>query len=806
MSELRSRFSVNYADFAQRNFNKNLKYLNLSGNKRLQIKSDVKNLTGSSRQSRDLHTLGRQSLSGFTDLTQLRVLGLMDVTITTTGVNTTIDIPDENEDRRVRTSLSTVNGMSYGIADALGKNEYLNMLDLVHEFRGRKGEAIFAMFGRAQPPKPSPPGSSSNRLSKFLHDRFVHVFTAQLNALNPQRPEGVPDALRRAFLKLNQDLHDSLFTSNRKMSQASTSAASIVASDPATAKSGASGIVLYFVGKTLYVANVGNALAVVSRQGVAHTVSTKHDPFDRSETERIRAAEGWVSPPGLVNDEIDISRSFGFYHLLPVVNARPDVRTWNLSPLDEFVIVANRGLWDYVSYQTAIDIARTERGDPMIAAQKLRDFAISYGAEGSTMIMVIGVADLFDASRSRQPTIDTNSELYASRRRKDEILDRSISRLDGEVPPPIGHLALVFTDIRNSTHLWEANPGMATAMRLHNSLLRRQLRFCGGYEVKTEGDAFMCSFPTALSAVWWCLTVQTQLLYESWPLEILECEDGKSIYDAQGRLVARGLSVRMGIHCGMPVCEPDPITHRMDYFGPMVNRSARINGNAAGGQIMCSSDIIREINAKILEAEPETEFSRFQPLQAVGAIRDMGVVIINVGEVKLKGLELPEMLSVIYPSGLEGREDIKEGPADATASGSRVQFSVAQTRELGMLCLRLEAASSSRLFRAMPERKGSIQTTGSMDCDSDEPSSSSIYLYSDPNTLLPPMSERSSDADLMMIMDSLSVRIVNALSAVISRYYLPSVNKDDLISTLTQYPGLDERTLEGLLSLLQDLG
>ena len=38
--------------------------------------------------------------------------------------------------------------------------------------------------------------------------------------------------------------------------------------------------------------------------------------------------------------------------------------------------------------------------------------------------------------------------------------------------------------------------------------------------------------------------------------------------------------------------------HRMDYFGPMVNCSARINSSALlGGQIMCSLDIIREINA-----------------------------------------------------------------------------------------------------------------------------------------------------------------------------------------------------------------
>jgi adenylate cyclase len=733
----------------------------------------------------------KHSLSGFTELTQLRVLGLMDVTITTTVMNTTVDIPDDSDDRRVRTSGSTVSGMAYGIADALGKNEYLNMLDLVQEGRGRKDEAIFGMFGRAQPPKSLPPGASPNRLAQYLRDHFVGALEQQLANLAVRPLGGIPDALRRTFLKLNQDLHDSLFSSIRKMSHVSASGGGIgMHADPATLRSGASGIVLYFVRKTLYVANAGNALAVVSRQGIAQPVSRKHDPYDRAETARIRAAEGWVSPPGLVNDEVDISRAFGFYHLLPVINARPDVVTYNLTPQDEFVIVANRGLWDYVSYQTAVDIARTERADPMIAAQKLRDFAISYGAEGSTMIMVIGVAEIPEVGLPKK---------------KNQILDRMISRLDGEVPAPVGHIALVFSDIRNSTHLWEANPGMATAHRLHNTLLRRQLRFCGGYEVKTEGDSFMCSFPTSLAAVWWCVTVQHQLLHEPWPLEILECEDGKPTYDAQGRLIARGLSVRMGIHCGSPSPEPDPITHRMDYFGSMVNRSARICGNAAGGQIMCSAEIIREVNAMILKTEPETEYSKTQPPQAIEAIREMRVVVVPVGEVKLKGLEVPEYLSLLYPAELVGRQEVEGSISGPPASGSRVPFSVTQMRDLGVLCLRLETLTSDRIFRPIPERKGSIQT---LNLEKHPGKSSSKDLRGDPHVLLPPMNEQSTDADLMMLLDSLSVRIGNAASMLEKMYSStcsPSVDQEKLVSLLSQDGEFDERTLQRVLSVLQSI-
>ncbi|KAI0644684.1 hypothetical protein C8Q79DRAFT_1001946 [Trametes meyenii] len=743
------KYNINNWEFDWNwNFNTNLRYLNLSGNKRLEIKPDMNH-----RQSRN-----QQQLSDFSSLTQLRILGLMDVTI---GMQT--NIPDESEDRRVRTSMADVNGMAYGIADTLGMTEHLTMIDLVQpNFRASHEEAIFAMFGRASHI------ASNNRLTKFLHDSFLRVFAEELAKLGPTSDD-VPAALRRSFLKLNKLLHDYLYsTSGRKMSHVSASAMNQTIHD----KIGASGIVLYIVHRTLYVANAGNALAVISRQGIAHLISRKHDPFDRRETARIRAAEGWVSPKGFVNDEIDVSRSFGFYYLLPVVNPQPDVFRYELNPQDEFVIVGNRGLWDYVSYQTAVDIARKER-DPMIAAQKLRDFAISYGAEGTTMIMVIKVSDLFpknlphELQLSADPVIPPDL-IWSLANKKARIINRDISRLDDEVPPPTGHLALVFTDIRNSTHLWEVNPGMQSAMVLHNNLLRRQLRFCRGYEVKTEGDAFMCSFPTTLAALWWCMSVQMELLKLPWPLEILECEDGKEIVDKE-IVIARGLSLRMGIHCGQPVCEPDPVTGRMDYFGPMVNRAARVNAVAAGGQIMCSADVIKEINARILDAGPDTEFSYLQPAVAIDAIRAMGVQIFPVGEVKLKGLEVPENLSVLYPASLAARQTLEPFESAPTASGSRVQFSVEQMRELGLLCVRLETLAMSRVFRPAPVRKGSIASASGQSRGEEVPDSPCV-IRDDPSLYLPVMDESSSDAHLTTVLHSLSLRIDNALTKLAFMY------------------------------------
>ncbi|KAJ1304897.1 hypothetical protein OPQ81_006031 [Rhizoctonia solani] len=740
-------------------FNRELRYLNLSGNKRLVVKPLDPDKTEKT-PLRPGEKPDKEEID-FSVLRDIRVLGLIDVT------NAVPSLPDELDDRRVRTSFSDVNGMAYGISDTLGKLEHLNMFDLaVPTFRGSENECLFGIFGRAAPVP------NSNRLARYLHENFSQTLIATLKNLKRDQGEDVSDALRRTFLSLNKTLYDHLLpsvASARKMSQASTVAGN-KALDASSLKASASACVAYFVDKTIHVANVGSSLAIVSRNGTPYDLSRKHDPFDRAETTRIRAAEGWVSPKGFVNDELDCdeSRAFGVYHLLPAVNARPDVKTWQLTDQDEFVIIGNRGLWDYMDPQTAVDIVRASRArreEPMISAQILRDHAISYGAEWNTMIMVISVSDKF-ASKTSDPAAETQAMLALRRvappRRNDLVSDRTLNRLGPEVAPPIGHIALVFTDIRNSTSLWEKNPGMSAAMRIHNSLLRRELRNCGGYECKTEGDAFMVSFQSAPAAMLWCFKVQIGLCYADWPIEILESEDGKEIRSPEGDLLARGLSVRMGIHWGAPVCEEDPITGRMDYFGPMVNRSARVSATAMGGEIMVSADALKEITPWLqntdVQGDGDDEKSEFMRL--VDQLRLLDPVITEVGERRLKGLEVPEILSSVLPRDLEGRLKLSQ-PSNTPAGASRVQFSVEQIRQLGVLCARLEALSSGRVLRDI-----ALQHNSSAPNPSKEESNEGAIMYTNPALLMPDIRKEASDDDLLTILDSLSIRVENALGSI----------------------------------------
>ncbi|KAK5135699.1 hypothetical protein LTR08_004685 [Meristemomyces frigidus] len=659
------------------NWNHQLRYLNLSGNKRLEIKPSQQSLSG--RDSRDL--------TGFTSLVNLRILGLMDVTLTIPSV------PDQAPDRRVRTAGSVIgNTMPYGMADTLGRNEHLSTLDMVvPRFRGHEDETLIGLFdGQSL-------SSGGSRVAKYLHEKFKHHFIEEMDKM--KNGETPMDALRRTFLGLNKDLATVAMQSieaRESPSSAIVHRGSI--SGPELTEddlnSGAVATVLYLHGMELYMSNVGDAQALLIQSEGGHRVMTrKHDPAEMAERARIREAGGFVSRQGKLNDQLDVSRAFGYVQLTPCVIAAPHVSKVDIKESDEMILLASRELWDYLTPDFAVDVARQERNDLMRAAQKLRDLAIAFGATGKIMVMLVGVSDLRKRERAkfRSPSMSMGpsgspDDYFTTigpkgKRRRDAVGDSKLARLDQEVDAPMGEVTLVFTDIKNSTILWETYPeAMQSAIKMHNEVMRRHLRIIGGYEVKTEGDAFMVAFPTVTSALLWCFTLQSQLLEVQWPQEILSSVHGEEMQDGDGNVIFRGLSVRMGIHWGRPVCEVDPVTKRMDYFGPMVNRAARIEGVADGGQICVSSDFIQEVQ-RMLESHIESdrtgstgsEDTLNEDLMSQAIRRELrslssqGFEVKDLGQRTLKGLENPEYIYLMYPHSLASRLVVQQQKAEAEA-------------------------------------------------------------------------------------------------------------------------------------------
>jgi class 3 adenylate cyclase len=133
----------------------------------------------------------------------------------------------------------------------------------------------------------------------------------------------------------------------------------------------------------------------------------------------------------------------------------------------------------------------------------------------------------------------------------------------GELPS--GTITFLFTDIEGSTKLWEGQPdAMKAALARHDVLLRAAIEAHSGHVFKTVGDAFCAAFAAAPDALDAALEGQRAFQGEPWHEQI------------------GALRIRIALHTGTAE-ERDG-----DYFGPPLNRVARLLSAGHGGQVLLS--------------------------------------------------------------------------------------------------------------------------------------------------------------------------------------------------------------------------
>ncbi|HWL50527.1 MAG TPA: adenylate/guanylate cyclase domain-containing protein, partial [Acidimicrobiia bacterium] len=122
----------------------------------------------------------------------------------------------------------------------------------------------------------------------------------------------------------------------------------------------------------------------------------------------------------------------------------------------------------------------------------------------------------------------------------------------------------LFTDIEGSTRLWEEHgDAMAAALARHDEILNRAVAEAGGSVLKTTGDGLIAVFDSVADSLSAAIDSQGGLEREQWG-------------------PTGPIRVRMGIHSG------DTESREGDYFGPAMNRSARIMAAGHGGQVLVS--------------------------------------------------------------------------------------------------------------------------------------------------------------------------------------------------------------------------
>jgi predicted ATPase/class 3 adenylate cyclase len=177
---------------------------------------------------------------------------------------------------------------------------------------------------------------------------------------------------------------------------------------------------------------------------------------------------------------------------------------------------------------------------------------------------------------------------------------------------PSGTVIFLFTDLENSTSLFQQHPqAMKKALKRHHDILTQAIEAHHGYVFQIVGDSFCAAFNTAQEAVLATTIAQRYLQQEPWG------DTGP-------------LRVRMGLHSGTAEIKLDEVKAGQYSGYPSLAHTQRVMDAGHGGQILVS----QAIEALLSDELPE-------------AIR-----LLDLGEFRLKGIPHPERLYQVLAAGL----------------------------------------------------------------------------------------------------------------------------------------------------------
>jgi len=216
-------------------------------------------------------------------------------------------------------------------------------------------------------------GHAGRTAADYCGKNYPNILKQKLKILEEKKDTNVLQIMKEAFMTVNDDFRIWLKTAKIPIKHVGTTAISILIKD-----------------NILYAANIGDSRAVLVRNGSAIRFTEDHKPCNDDEEERIRSLGGWVTRDEVsrVNGSLAVSRSIGDFYMHPLVSTEPFLQSSELTPEDEYLIIACDGLWDVFSDQEAAIIA-IKSADVKTAAIKLRDLAYLRGSDDNISVVVI---------------------------------------------------------------------------------------------------------------------------------------------------------------------------------------------------------------------------------------------------------------------------------------------------------------------------------------------------------------------------------------------------------------------------------
>jgi class 3 adenylate cyclase len=206
------------------------------------------------------------------------------------------------------------------------------------------------------------------------------------------------------------------------------------------------------------------------------------------------------------------------------------------------------------------------------------------------------------------------------------------------VRPPAGNITCVFTYCHDGSTLGKNKSPLVSELDKLDEITEDCAEEYNGYMCKGSAGKFFFVFQTTGEALEFAKAIHMRLMATEWHPDLeAECPRTKKVMDASGNMTLNGLTLAIGIHSGEPTqFDYNKVTAKMDYFGQVVNRCARVMSTSAIGEISISS-------------------------AAIGELREedkVGYDLISRGDHQLKGVKGPMEITTMLPDSLKGRWDL----------------------------------------------------------------------------------------------------------------------------------------------------
>ncbi len=230
-----------------------------------------------------------------------------------------------------------------------------------------------------------------------------------------------------------------------------------------------------------------------------------------------------------------------------------------------------------------IDLGLAARAEPLVDPQG--ELVLVNASESPHLAIVEHVAWSDQAATAAEAT---SLQLFR------DMFSREVLRPGEQIA--VGTMTIVFTDLKGSTQLYQEIGDAPAFGRVltHFEILKAAIAAEGGAVIKTMGDAVMAVFPRPVSAV------RAMLRAHHWLGHPLDYALPNHLTIPPSSI--RPLALKAGIHFG-PCLAINQNDH-LDYFGSVVNLTARLCAACTGRDLVLSATLRTDAEVAALLAEP----------------------------------------------------------------------------------------------------------------------------------------------------------------------------------------------------------